>query len=304
MRHLNYNHLYYFWMVAREGSIAAATEVLHVTPQTISSQLKLLQEAVGQPLFNRAGRGLALTETGKIVKEYADEIFSVGAELAHRIRSGEPTRRTVLNVGIVNSIPKLVVCRVLAPAMAIAEPFRVVVREDSFEELLGDLAVHHIDLLLSDRAIPPGMNVRAYNHVLGESDIAFFAREADADRFENDFPASLEDTPTLLPIASSATRRALDDWFERVGVSPRIVGEFEDNALLKTFGEAGLGVFPAPTAIAAEIEQMFGSRPIGIAESVKETYYAISAERKLKHPAVIHVTKAARSGLFSTAARA
>ena len=225
MRHLNYNHLHYFWTVAREGSIAAATDVLHVTPQTISSQLKLLQEAGGLPLFTRAGRGLVLTDAGKVVKEYADEIFSIGAELAHHVRTGEPSRQTVLNVGIVASIPKLVVCRVLEPAISIAESFRVIVREDSFEELLGDLAVHHIDLLLSDRAIPPGMSVKAYNHVLGDSDIAFFAREADAADFEDGFPSSLEDAPTLLPIATSATRRALDDWFERVGVSPRIVAE-------------------------------------------------------------------------------
>ena len=303
MRHLNYNHLQYFWTVAREGSIAAATDVLHVTPQTISSQLKLLQDAVGQPLFSRAGRGLALTDTGKVVKEYADEIFSIGAELAHRVRAGEPNRRTVLNVGIVASIPKLVVCRVLEPALATAESFRVVVRENSFEELLGDLAVHRIDLLLSDRAIPPGMNVKAYNHVLGDSDIAFFAREADADNYKDGFPNSLEDAPTLLPIASSATRRALDDWFERVGVSPRVVAELEDNALVKAFGEAGLGVFPAPMAIAPEVEKSYGSRLIGRAEGVKETYYAISAERKLRHPAIVRVTESARSGLFSTVAR-
>ena len=303
MRHLNYSHLHYFWTVAREGSIAAAADTLHLTPQTVSSQLKLLQEAVGQPLFTRSGRGLALTDTGKIVKEYADEIFTLGAELAHRVRSGEPARRNVLNVGIVNSIAKLVVCRVLEPAMAGAEPFRVVVRESGFEDLLGELAVHHIDLLLSDHAIPPGMHVKAYNHALGESDIAFFAREEEAARYEEGFPESLDDAPMLLPIAASATRRALDDWFERVGVSPHIVAELEDNALLKAFGEAGLGVFPAPTAIAPEIEQMYDSRIIGHAEGVREPYFAISAERKIRHPAIIRVTEAARSRLFRPAAR-
>jgi LysR family transcriptional activator of nhaA len=298
MRHLNYSHLHYFWTVAREGSIAAAAEALHLTPQTVSSQLKLLQESIGQPLFTRAGRGLALTDTGRVVKEYADEIFTIGAELAHRVRTGEPAARTVLNVGIVNSIPKLVVCRVLAPAMTTAEPFRVVVRESSFEELLGDLAVHRIDLVLSDRAIPPGMNVKAYNHPLGESDIAFFAREADAAAYAKGFPKSLDDAPTLLPIASSASRRALDDWFERVGVSPRIVAECEDNALLKAFGEAGMGVFPAPMAIATEVSQMYDSQLVGQADGVREAYFAISAERKLTHPAIRRVTEAARSRLF------
>lgn len=303
MRHLNYSHLHYFWTVAREGSIAAAAETLHLTPQTVSSQLKLLQEAVGHPLFTRAGRGLALTETGKVVKEYADEIFTIGAELAHRVRSGEPARRTVLNVGIVNSIPKLVVCRVLEPAMAMTEPFRVVVREGGFDDLLGELAVHHIDLLLSDHAIPPGMHVKCYNHVLGDSEIAFFAHENDADDYAANFPQSLDDAPMLLPIAASATRRALDDWFERVGVSPRIVAELEDNALVKALGEAGLGIFPAPTAIAAEISQMYSARIIGHADGVKEPYFAISAERKLRHPAVVHVTEAARAGLFQSGAR-
>ena len=298
MRHLNYSHLHYFWTVAREGSIAAAAETLHLTPQTVSSQLKLLQEAVGQPLFTRAGRGLTLTDTGKVVKEYADEIFTLGAELAHRVRSGEPARRTVLNVGIVNSIPKLIVCRMLEPAMEMADPFRVVVRESGFDDLLGELAVHHIDLLLSDHAIPPGMHVKAYNHALGEGDIAFYAREEHTAEYKDGFPESLDDAPMLLPISASATRRALDDWFERVGISPRVVAEFEDSALLKAFGETGLGVFPAPTAIAPEIEQMYGSRIIGHAEGVTEPYFAISAERKIKHPAIIRVTEAARSRLF------
>jgi len=298
MRHLNYSHLHYFWTVAREGSIAAAADTLHLTPQTVSSQLKLLQEAVGQPLFTRSGRGLALTETGKIVKEYADEIFTLGAELAHRMRTGEPVRPSVLNVGIVNSIPKLIVCRVLEPAMTMDEPVRIVVREDGLDELLGELAVHHIDLLLSDHPIPAGMHVKAYNHPLGESGIAFFAREAEASRYEEGFPESLNDAPMLLPIAASATRRALDDWFERVGVNPRIVAELEDNALVKAFGEAGLGVFPAQTAIAAKIEQMYGSRIIGHAQGVSEPYFAISAERKIKHPATIRVTELARSRLL------
>ncbi|MDH3421048.1 MAG: LysR substrate-binding domain-containing protein, partial [Gammaproteobacteria bacterium] len=177
-----------------------------------------------------------------------------------------------------------------------------IVRESSFEELLGDLAVHRIDLLLSDHAIPPGMHVKCYNHVLGKSDIAFFAHEDSASAYEERFPLSLDDAPTLLPIPASATRRALDDWFERVGVSPRIVAELEDNALLKAFGEAGLGVFPAPTAIATEIAQMYGSRLIGHAEGVNESYFAISAERKLHHPAVVRVTEAARSRLFRPAA--
>jgi len=298
MRHLNYSHLHYFWAVAREGSIVRASEVLNLTPQTISSQLKLLEAAIGQPLFSRAGRGLVLTETGRIVNEYAQEIFSLGAELTHRVRSGEPGKKAVLHVGILNSIPKLIACRILEPAVGLEEPVRIVCHESGLDELLGDLAVHRIDLVLSDHPIPAGLNVRAYNHSLGESGISFFAHAREAKRYRKNFPESLHEAPALLPIGSSAMRRGLDEWFERVGVSPQVVAEFEDSALLKAFGEAGHGVFPAPTAIAGEVTGMYSAEPIGNVDGVKEAYFAISPERKLKHPAVLKITAAARSSLF------
>lgn len=299
MRHLNYNHLLYFWTVAREGSIARASVALHLTPQTISGQLKLLEESIGEPLFQRVGRGLVMTETGQLVNQYAEEIFSLGAELNQRVRGKVPGAPVALNVGIVNSIPKLIAYRVIEPALKLQEEIRVICWEGNLEKLLGDLAVHRLDLVISDRPIPTGLNVKAYNHALGESDVSFFAPARMARRFKRRFPRSLIDAPVLLPVNTSALRRKLDDWFDRQGVVPRVVAEFDDSALLKAFGEAGIGLFPAPAVIAAEIERTYRSRVVGVAEGVRETYFAISPERKLKHPAVVEITQSARSALFS-----
>lgn len=298
MRHLNYSHLLYFWTVAREGSIARASEVLHLTPQTISGQLKLLEESIGEPLFHRVGRGLALTDTGQVVNQYADEIFSLGAELTQRVRSKQPGAPVALNVGIVNSIPKLIAYRVLQPALELEDPIRIVCWEGDLEKLLGDLAVHRLDLVLSDRSIPTGLNVKAYNHPLGDSGVSFFANKKIAAKYAKRFPESLNDAPLLMPVNTSALRRGLDDWFDRVNVTPRIVAEFDDSALLKAFGEGGIGVFPAPSAIAAEVEHMYHARSIGVVDDLTETYFAISPERKLKHPAVVRITDLARSRLL------
>jgi LysR family transcriptional activator of nhaA len=298
MRHLNYNHLLYFWTVAREGSIARASEALHLTPQTISGQLKLLEQAVGEPLFHRVGRGLVLSDTGHLVNQYADEIFSLGAELTQRVRGNLTGAPAALNVGIVNSIPKLIAYRILRPALELGDPVRIVCREGDLEKLLADLAVHRLDLLLSDRPIPTGLNVKAYNHLLGESGVSFFARESLADAYLDTFPGSLDGAPILLPVNTNAVRRGLDDWFDRIGVTPRVVAEFDDSALLKAFGEAGTGVFPAPDAIREEVAHMYHAKCIGSVDTVKETYYAISPERKLKHPAVLQITETARAALF------
>lgn len=300
MRHLNYHHLLYFWTVAREGSIARASEALHLTPQTISGQLKLLEEAVGEPLFDRVGRGLVLTDMGHFVNEYADEIFNLGSELAQRVRSKQPGRPAVLNVGIVNAIPKLIACRILESALRAGDPVRIACWEADLDKLLADLAIHRLDLVLSDRQIPTGLNVKAYNHNLGTSSVAWFAKPALATRLRPDFPQSLEAAPVLLPVKTTALRRSLDDWLDRTGVDVRIVAEFEDSALMKAFGGAGNGLFPAPTAMAEELETMYGVALIGQVEGVVESYYAISPERKLKHPAVLGITEAARSRVLTT----
>ena len=297
MRHLNYKHLYYFWTVANEGSIARASEALHITPQTISGQLKLLDEEVGEPLFQRAGRGLVMTDTGRLVKQYADDIFSLGSELSQVVR-GRQAEQRALNVGIVKSIAKLIAYRVLQPAITAVQPVHLVCIEGDLENLLAELAVHRLDLVISDRPIPIGMSVKAYNHSLGGSVIAFFSKPATVKRYRSGFPGSLRGAPVLLPSQGSVMRRDLDDWFERVGVEPRVVADFDDSALLKMFGAAGAGVFPAPNAIAPEIEQMYGARVVGLADNVRETYIAISPERRLRQSSVLDIIERAREQLF------
>ena len=306
MRHLNYNHLYYFWAVAREGSIARASESLHLTPQTISGQLKLLDEAVGNPLFNRAGRRLVLSDMGRLVFEYADEIFSVGAELANVVRGNQyegPTALT-LTVGVVSSMPKLIAERIIAPALMGEDPIRVRCHEASLEHLLSELAIHKLDIVLSDRQVPDGLNLKAFNHRLGESGMSFFAQRKVARRYMRTFPESLSDAPMLLPTQHSALRRRLDDWFEDHQIAPRIAGEFDDSALLKAFGEAGAGVFAAPSVIEDEICRMYRTSVIGRTDEIEERFYAISPERKLRHPSIVLITDTARADLFSARAPA
>jgi len=298
VRHLNYNHLLYFWTVAREGSIAKATQSLHLTPQTISGQLKLLEKSVGEPLFHKVGRGLAMTETGHTVFQYAEEIFNLGAELASRIKTGRVIVPALINVGVVNSIPKLVAARILQPVFDSEVPIRLVCPEGSLESLLGRLAVHRLDLILSDRPIPSGLSVKAFSHTLGSSDISLFCPPAQSRLYSKNFPQSLDKAPMLLPTMDNPIRRPLDDWFEHIGVSPALVAEFEDSALMKAFGEAGNGIFPSPTAISDEVERMYRVRRIGNPIPVQEAYFAISPERKLKHPAVLRIIDAARARLL------
>jgi len=299
LSHLNYNHLLYFWTVAKEGSIAKASETLHITPQTISGQIKVLENAIGVSLFNRSGRGLILSETGRMVNVYAEEIFSLGSELTQTIKNKTVANTKELVVGIVDSIPKLIAYRTIAPCLELDEEIKIVCLEGNLEDLLAQLSVHKVELVLSDRPVPSGLSVKAYNHLLGESKISFFAHNSFADKYRQNFPDSLADAPMLLPLPSSPLRRSLDDWFEDKNISPRIVAEFDDSALLKAFGEAGIGIFPAPDAISDHIEKMYNAERISTLDSVKESYYAISPERKLKHPGVKQITDFARSNLFS-----
>ena len=295
MRHLNYGHLLYFHTVAREGSVAAAASTLHVTPQTISGQIKLLEGSIGRPLFVRAGRGLALSVTGRLVQEYTSEIFSLGGELARQLQSrDEEAHASTLRVGVVDSLPKLVACRLLAGALD--DPSgRLACHEGPLETLLGELAVHKLDLVLADRPVPTGLAVRAWNHPLGESGVALFAAPALASGLGRDFPASLDGAPLLLPHESSALRRRLDHWFDEHEVNPRVVAEFDDSASMKAFGQSGLGIFPAPLVVADEIARHGGAVPIGTVDGVDEHYVAISPERRLRHPAVQRITDTARA---------
>ena len=218
MRHLNYQHLLYFWTVAREGSIARASEVLHLTPQTISGQLKLLEESIGAPLFHRVGRGLVLSDTGRLVNQYAEEIFSLGAELTQRVRDQDMGAPLAFNVGVVNSIPKLIAQRILLPSLELGDEIRLLCWENELDKLLADLAVHRLDLVVSDRPLPTGSSVKAFNHLLGVSGVSMFAHRSVAAKFAKGFPGSLDGAPLLLPVNTSALRRRLDDWFDVVGV--------------------------------------------------------------------------------------
>jgi len=298
MRHLNYSHLLYFWTVVREGSIVKASEVMHITPQTISGQLKLLEESVGDSLFIRSGRKLQLTETGEVVNLYADEIFTLGSELAQRVSNKSNGSPAKLNIGILNSIPKLIAFRTIAPALEMEEPIKVFTHEGELDKLLGDLAVHKLDLIISDKQIPAGLNVKAYNHKLGDSKISFFAQKKIAAKYKKNFPQSLQNAPMLLPEVNTPMRRDIDDWFDEMEIVPEVVAEIDDSALIKAFGEAGIGLFPAPNAVAQAIEHMYHTKVVGTLDNVRETYYAISPERKIKHPGVLKITQEARTRLL------
>ena len=298
MEWLNYHHLLYFWAVAREGGVTKASEQLRLAQPTISGQLKALEEALGEKLFERTGRRLVLTDVGRVVYRYADEIFTLGRELQDPLK-GRPTGRPVrFTVGVADAVPKLVAYRLLQPALTLPEPVHVVCREDKPERLLSELGLHSLDLVLSDAPAPPGVNVKAYSHLLGETPVAFFGTDALAAEHRRGFPRSLDGAPVLVPTEGSSLRRSLEQWFDAEGLRPRVVGEIEDSALLKVFGQAGTGLFPAPVAIEAEIRVQFGVKVVGRVDAVKARFYALSAERKLKHPAVLAIREAARSELF------
>ncbi len=299
MKSLNLKHLRYFWAVASNGSIARASEVLHLTPQTISGQLRDLEESVGTKLFEKVGRNLALTDMGRLVFSYADEMFRISAELQDVIAGRTPGSRLSLNVGIAMVVPKLLAYRVLKPVLSLDEPVLLVCNEAPLVDLLADLSVHKLDLVLADAPISPTLNIRAYNHTLGESGITFFARETEVRRYETDFPQSLNGAPMLMPTRSSALRRALELWFERQNLAPAIVAEFEDRALMKAFGEAAAGIFTSPTAVEQDVLDKYAVRVIGRTDEVKERFFAISAERRIKHPAVAAITESARTDLFT-----
>lgn len=299
MEWLNYHHLLYFWTVARHGSISRATEELYLAQPTISTQLRALEESLGEKLFTRAGRNIALTEMGQVVFRYADEIFSLGRELTDTLKGrsvGHPVRFTV---GVADVLPKLVAYRLLQPALQLADPIRIVCHEDKPDRLLAELAVHGLDLVLSDAPIGPIVKVRAFNHLLGESTVTIFGPAKLAKKYRRGFPRSLDSAPMLLPTEATSLRRSFDQWSEAEGIRPFVVGEFADSALLKVFGQSGAGLFPAPSVIEAEVRRQYGVQVVGRLEDVRERFYAISVERKLKHPAVVAISEAAQQHLFT-----
>lgn len=295
---LNYHHLRYFWTVVQEGSVSAASKRLRVAQPTVSEQLKILERAVGSPLFVRKGRNLVLTEIGTVVRRYADEIFALGNELQDALE-GHPTGRPQrLSVGISDGLPKLVPYRILEPALRMNEAMHVVCYEDKPDRLLADLSLHAYDLVLTDAPANSLSTAKVYSHLLGESTVSLFAARGDAARLRRRFPASLDGAPLLLPPEGMTLRRSLSHWFDEQGLRPRIVGEFQDSALLEIFGQAGAGVFPGLSALEDDISRKYQVELVGTIPSIRERFYAISVERKLRHPGVLAITQAARQELF------
>ena len=296
---INYKHLNYFLVVAKEGGIARASERLRLTPQTISGQLSLLEEQLGVKLFARVGRNLEITETGRLVLSYAEEIFSLGGELEDALSQLPEDRPRLFQVGVVDVVPKSIAHRILQPALHMAESVRLICREAALDALLAELTLHKLDLVLADRPIPPSISTRGFSHRLGESSVSFFASKSLRTTLSGRFPRCLDGAPLLFPSAGNQLRIALDLWLDKVRIRPRRIAEFEDSALMKAFGKEGAGVFIAPTAMAKEVEQQYKVKAIGTVDDVKEQFFAISAERQVKHPVVATVVRKARETLFA-----
>ncbi len=296
MASLNFKHLRYFWMVAKAGSIAGASKQLHLTSQSISGQLGELEKSLDIELFRRVGRGLELTEMGRRIFSYADEIFALGNELLEATFDRTARKSLLFRVGIADSVPKSVAYRAVEPALRIDEPVRLICREGRLAPLLAEMAVHHLDLVIADRPMPTNLNVRGYSHFLGESDLTVFAALGLARSLTGTFPTLLDKAPFLLPGEDVATRPKLIQWFEAQHLYPRIVGEFDDSALLKAFGQAGAGLFAAPTAISDYVCRQYTVQAVGRIDSVTEQLYAITTERRLLHPAIVAVVQATQFG--------
>lgn len=301
---MNYKHLHYFMQVAKLGGVLRASERLHLSPQTISGQIHLLEEALGKQLFTKSGRGLALTEVGRTVLGYAEDIFSTGAELEAAVREHPRTDKLLeFRVGVTDAVPKTIACRLIEPASQLPEPVRIVCREWKLDTLLGELAMHRLDLVISDAPIPSTVSIRAFNHRLGSCGLSFFAAPSIVAACIGSFPACLDGAPLILPTEESAVGQRLRTWLQAQSLYPQVVGECDDSALVKEFGRRGMGIFAGPTALQRDIEKQYGVRSIGATEEVIEEFFAISVERRITHPCVTAITKAARNELFAPSKR-
>jgi LysR family transcriptional activator of nhaA len=296
---LNYKHLHYFRTVAKAGAINRAAEKLHLTPQTLSGQtlsgqISTFETRLGVTLFRRTGRRLELTDAGRTALSYADDIFLVGAELEEALQNRSGARAHPFRVGIADVVPKAIAYQLLAPALTLEEPVKLICKEDRLEQLAAELSIHRLDMVLADRPLPSSMDIKGYSHPLGECGIAFLATRTLAGQLTADFPACLQDTPLLIPGEDSALRVPLLRWLERKDIQPTIVGEFDDSALMSAFGQAGAGVFPVPLTTAAEVMRQYDVVEVGQTLDIRERFFAISVERRLSHPAVVAVSEAAR----------
>ena len=297
---MNFKHLYYFWVAARSGGIMRAGEQLHTTPQTLSGQIKLLEARLGRKLFRKSGRQLELTDDGRVALGYADEIFTLGAELEAALRQPKSGPRVLdFRVGVADSVAKSVAYRLLEPAMSMDVPVRLIGSEGKFPDLLAQLALQRLDLVIADEPLTRRISVKAFNHALGTSPMSFFCAPALKRQLQGDFPRCLHDAPMLIQGAASSVRQQLDGWLVRQQIQPRIVGEFDDGALMTAFGREGRGVFMSPSVLEAETVAHYGVEVIGRSDELVEEFFAVSVERRIKHPAVAAITQAARGRLFS-----
>lgn len=299
MTSLNYKHLRYFWIVAKTGSIASAAAQLHLTPQSISGQLTEFADVLGVELFRRSGRNLEVTEMGRRILSYAEQIFSTGDELMELVRDKSLATTMLFRVGCADSVSKLIACRLLEPAMELGEPVKMICREGRLASLIADLAIHRLDLVIADRPMPSHLSVRGYSHLLGESSMTAFAAPSLIALIGTDFPACLNGAPILLPGEDFAIHQRVLQWLEKSGVHPRVAGEFDDSAMMKAFGHTGTGVFFAPTVIATQVSEQYGVTALGSVDTLVEQVYAITTERRISHPATIAISTMARTLVFA-----
>lgn len=298
MEFLNYHHLRYFWTVAKEGGLRKAADKLHVSQPTISAQIAALESVLGEKLFRRGGRALALTEAGHRVLSYAEEIFLLGQELLDAARQRPTARPLRVQIGITDSLPKLVSYEIIKPIFSLAQPVQAVCREGKAADLLAQLAAYRLDLVLADEPAPSSLPIKVFNHLLGECGMTFCAEPKLAATLKRKFPKSLDDAPVLLPASNAALRQSLEKWFQAEGLRPRLMAEFDDAALMKVAAVDGLGFFAVPTLVAKEAITRYGFQPIGRTEDCRQQFYVISAERKLTHPAVVAITSQAKARLL------
>jgi LysR family transcriptional activator of nhaA len=296
---MNFKHLRYFWVTARAGGITRAGEQLHTTPQTLSGQIKLLEDWLGRKLFKKSGRNLELTEDGRIALGYADQIFTLGAELESALQTARDGKKVLdFSVGVADSVTKSIAYRLLEPALSIDEPVRLICVEGKFPDLLAQLALNRLDLVIADEAMSRRLNVRAFNHALGGTAMSFFCTPELKAQLKGKFPHCMTNQPMLIPGTQASVRGQLEGWLTRHGVQPRIVGEFDDGALMTAFGREGRGVFMAPSVVEDEIIRQFGVKVIGRTDELRDEFFAVSVERRITHPCVVAITDAARVKLF------
>jgi LysR family transcriptional activator of nhaA len=297
---MNFKHLHYFWVTAKAGGIMRAGEQLHTTPQTLSGQIKLLEDWLGHKLFRKSGRNLELTDDGRVALGYADQIFTLGAELEAAVRETRAGQRVLdFRVGVADSVAKSVAYRLLEPALSVTEPVRLICSEGKFPDLLAQLALQRLDLVIADEPMSRRMSVKAFNHPLGSTAMSFFAAPQLKAQLQGEFPQCLNGMPMLIQGAAASVRQQLEGWLTQHQIQPRIIGEFDDGALMTAFGREGRGVFMAPTVLEAETVAQFGVEVIGRSDELVEEFFAVSVERRITHPCVVAITDAARAQLFT-----